>query len=124
MPIFTALFQFLYGAIKRPSFAICKIGFLLFQFLYGAIKSSGLSTLFGGGDLFQFLYGAIKSSQLIRTAFRATTFQFLYGAIKSAIYYFSVAIVICFNSSMVRLKDLKVFLNLLLCFVSIPLWCD
>ena len=80
-----------------------------FQFQYGAIKGGeDVEDAPAPGGKFQFQYGAIKGKgwTFLRHG-RSTRFQFQYGAIKGLLSRQVAHRITCFNSSMVRLKDLQ-----------------
>ena len=55
---------------------------------------------------FQFQSGAVKRDNMPDTEGGNSKFQFQSGAVKSLIYYAICNNIICFNSKVVRLKDL------------------
>ncbi len=122
-----SMFQFQYGAIKGSSMKKYLLCCVEFQFQYGAIKG-GLTLINASAQLgfnssmvrlkevdspatrlhvkFQFQYGAIKGREVTTCLALLNSFQFQYGAIKGRKYVREGCNKeICFNSSMVRLKD-------------------
>ena len=75
-----------------------------FQFHYGSIKMSGFLIVLTSFTVFQFHYGSIKIDERIDKPNGWSVFQFHYGSIKIVVSHYVNPLVICFNSTMVRLK--------------------
>ena len=119
----SAWFQFQYGSIKRKE-RIAKLR-ITANFNSNMVR---LKARYHDPILlllwFQFQYGSIKSIILQAVFIFIYPFQFQYGSIKRKRICFSGAILLYFNSNMVRLKGkLKPQPNETLP-ISIPIWFD
>ena len=73
---------------------------------------------------FQFHYGTIKRIPFVANTFLVKIFQFHYGTIKSLIRKSEKMALRYFNSTMVRLKGLRLKRSCSRTCISIPLWYD
>ena len=80
----------------------------MFQFQYGSIKRVKPLTFHQRVRLFQFQYGSIKSNNFFFSMSPTLLFQFQYGSIKSPKGGAFGELVQCFNSNMVRLKEIVI----------------
>jgi len=96
-----------------------------FQFHNGSIKTDKLIKLANHKLLFQFHNGSIKTHNENTQKFKQSLFQFHNGSIKTLRTQFYLICGICFNSTMVRLKQIeKKYWSNIHCRVSIPQWFD
>src|SRR5690606_189764 len=96
------------GGRKRSA----STGVFIFKFHYGEIKGHTTITFGCLSYSFQFHYGAIKGQSLIYFIKVLHQFQFHYGAIKGIISWKSGENSTYFNSTMVRLKEFMITMEI------------
>ncbi len=96
----------------------------MFQFQNGTIKSPSTKVSSIPLKSFQFQNGTIKRQFPTKQHLQSPPFQFQNGTIKSGHLFLLLSGFLCFNSKMVRLKEVVIAANKYFEHVSIPKWYD